>query len=231
MGTRSVLRRLIAVAMAGGLALGLSGHHGLESYGVPAAAAAQEKAAAPAATIEHGQVYLMRGLANIWSRGMDQLTEQLVAKGVRASVYNHARWQELAAEAADKYAKDKKFAPIILIGHSLGANAAVLMAERLGEAGVPVRLIITFDSLSRSNDVKVKVPANVEEVLNFYKAKAWGLEMIPGNGFKGKIDNVNLNEKRGVGHLNMDKNPELQAQVVSVVLETLGEQPAKAASN
>jgi pimeloyl-ACP methyl ester carboxylesterase len=217
--------------MVGGLALGLSGHNGFESYGVPAAVAAQEKAPAPAATIEHGQVYLLRGLANVWSRGMNQLTEKLVAKGVRASAYNHSRWQELVAEAADKYAKDKNFAPIILIGHSLGANASVLMAERLGEAGVPVRLIIAFDSLSRSNAEKVRIPANVEEVLNFYKAKGWGLEMIPGKGFKGKIDNVNLNERRGVGHLNMDKNPELQAQVVSVVLEALGEEPAKAASN
>ena len=48
---------------------------------------------------------------------------------------------------------------------------------------------------------------------------------------KGKIENVNLNEKRGVGHLNMDKNPELQARVVDFVLEVLGEKPAKAASN
>ena len=231
MGTRSVLRQIVAVAMVGGVALGLSGHHGLQSYGVPAVAAAQEKATAPAATIEHGQVYLMRGLANIWSRGVDQLTEKLVAKGVRASAHNHARWQDLAAEAADKYSKDKNFGPIILIGHSLGANAAVLMAEKLGAAGVPVRLIVTFDSLSRSNEVNVKVSSNVEEVLNFYKAKAWGLELIPGKGFKGKIDNVNLNDKRGIGHLNMDKNPELQARVVDFVLEVLGEKPAKAASN
>jgi hypothetical protein len=228
---RSALGRLLAVAMVGGLALGLCGQYGFERYGVPTAAAAQEMATAPAATIEHGQVYLMRGLANIWSRGMDQLTEKLVAKGVRASVHNHARWRELAVEAADKYSKDKNFGPIILIGHSLGANAAVLMAEKLGEAGVPVRLIVAFDSLSRSNEVKVKISSNVEEVINYYKAKAWGLEMVPGKGFKGRIENVNLNEKRGVGHLNMDKNPELQAQVVSVVLETLGEQPAKAASN
>jgi hypothetical protein len=55
--------------------------------------------------------------------------------------------------------------------------------------------------------------------------------MVAGKGFKGKIDNVNLNERRGVGHLNMDKNPELQAQVVSIVLETLGGQQSKAASN
>jgi hypothetical protein len=231
MKKKSALARFLAIAVVGALALGFSGHDGLDHYGVPATAAAKEKAPAPAATIEHGQVYLMRGLANIWSRGMDQLTELLVAKGVRAEVYNHARWQELAVEAAEKYSKDPNFAPIILIGHSLGANAAVLMAEKLGAAGVPVRLIITFDSLARSNDVKVKISSNVEEVLNFYKAKAWGLEMVPGKGFKGKIENVNLNDKRGVGHLNMDKNPELQARAVAVVLETLGEEPAKAASN
>jgi hypothetical protein len=230
MRIRIAFGRSLAIALIGTLALGLSGHGGL----VPASAATKDKAAAPAvpaATIEHGQVYLMRGLANIWSRGMDQLTDKLVAKGVRASVYNHSRWQELAAEAADKYPKEENFAPIIIIGHSLGANAAVLMAGKLGEAGVPVRLIITFDSLANTNDVKIKVPGNVEEVLNFYKGKAWGLELVPGKGFKGKIENVNLNEKRGVGHLNMDKNPELQARVVEVVLQTLGEGPAKAASN
>ena len=171
MRVRLAFRQLLAVAVVGTLALGFSGHYGLEDYGVPAAAAAKDKTPAPAATMEHGTVYLMRGLANIWSRGMDQLTDQLVAKGVRATVHNHARWRELAAEAADRYAKEKNFAPIILIGHSLGANASVLMAEKLGEAGVPVRLIITFDSLANTNDVKVKVSGNLDNVDSDYQGK------------------------------------------------------------
>lgn len=231
MRNRLPLGRFLPVVFVAAMSLGFPAPYALDGFGVPAAVAANEEVVPPAATLEHGQVYLMRGLANVWSRGIDQLGEQLAAKGARVSVYNHSRWRELATEAAEKYAKDKNFPPIILVGHSLGANAAVLMAEKLGEAGVPVRLIIAFDSLSRSNDLKVKISSNVEEVLNFYKGKGWGLEMIPGKGFKGTIENVDLRGTRGVGHLNMDKNPELQARAVARVMETLGEKPAKAASN
>ena len=116
---------------------------------------------------DHGQVYLLRGLANIWSRGLDKFGEQLEANGVRWSIHNHRKWKELGAEAAENYKKDKTFGPIIIVGHSLGADAAILMAEEIGDAGVPVRLLITFDGVARQNAVVSKVSNNVLQVLNF----------------------------------------------------------------
>ena len=38
----------------------------------------------------HPHVYLMRGLLNIFSLGMDQLAAQIARNGIDASVYNHS---------------------------------------------------------------------------------------------------------------------------------------------
>jgi hypothetical protein len=181
--------------------------------------------------IDHGHVYLLRGLANIWSRGMDKFGETLTANGVPWSIHNHRKWKELGKEAAEKYKADKSFGPIIIVGHSLGADAAVLMAEEIGEAGVPVRLIVTFDGVARQNEHVSKVSPNVAEVLNFYKSNGWGREMIPAKGFKGKIDNVDLRGERKVGHMNIDKNVELQSRVLGAILAALNEKPVHSARN
>ena len=75
-------------------------------------------------------VYLLRGLMNIFSLGMDTLAEELKRHDIDATVHNYAEWQTLADRAAADY-KAGKEAPIILIGHSLGADAVMEMAAYL----------------------------------------------------------------------------------------------------
>ena len=75
-------------------------------------------------------VYLLRGLMNIFSLGMDSLAEELTKRGVYATVSNHSEWQSLADQAASNY-KARREDPIILIGHSLGADAVMQMAAYL----------------------------------------------------------------------------------------------------
>jgi hypothetical protein len=84
-------------------------------------------------------VYVLRGLFNVFSLGMDSLADELKRRGVDATVHGYADWQTLADRAAADYkAKAGKEAPIILIGHSLGADAVMEMAAYLGRKGVPV---------------------------------------------------------------------------------------------
>jgi hypothetical protein len=59
-------------------------------------------------------VYLLRGLMNIFSLGMDSLAEELSKRGVHTTVSNHSEWQSLADQAASNY-KAHKDDPIILI--------------------------------------------------------------------------------------------------------------------
>ncbi len=68
---------------------------------------------------------------NIFSLGMDTLADELNRRGVYATVDNHAEWQSLADQAAANY-KAGKEGPIIIIGHSLGADAVMEMADYLG---------------------------------------------------------------------------------------------------
>src|SRR5580698_5397450 len=81
----------------------------------------------PSMAESRAHVYLLRGLMNIFSLGMDTLGDKLKSHGINATVHNHAEWQSLADTAAARYRAGTE-GPIILIGHSLGADAVMEMA-------------------------------------------------------------------------------------------------------
>ena len=159
-------------------------------------------------------VYLLRGLMNIFSLGMDTLGEELSRRGVYATVYNHADWQALADQAAASY-KAGKEGPIIIIGHSLGADAAMEMANSLGARGVPVALVVPFDGTQ-----SLAAGTNVARVLNLtQRSYAY---MRRGAGFHGTLSNVDVSSDPSIDHLNIDKSPRLHARVISEVLAVVG---------
>ena len=158
--------------------------------------------------------YLLRGLMNIFSLGMDTLAEQLKRRGVDATVDNYAEWQTLADRAAADY-KAGKEAPIILIGHSLGADAVMEMAAYLGRKGVPVALVVPFDGTQ-----SFAASDNVARVLNLTQRNY--AYMRRGPGFKGTLDNVNVSSDHSIDHINIDKSPRLHARVVAEVLAVVG---------
>ncbi len=101
------------------------------------------------------------GLPMSFSTGMDTLTDELNRRGVYATSHSHTDWKELADKAAADY-KAGKEGPIILIGHSLGADAVMEMADYLGDRGVPVALVIPFDGTQ-----SFPASANISRVVNF----------------------------------------------------------------
>lgn len=187
----------------------------------PATTTAPAKPTGPVVQITHGRVYVMRGLANVFSRGMDQLTVKLKAQGVPAVVLNHSRWRSVGAELIAAYKTDKNVAPIILIGHSLGADASLVMANWLGLNNVPVRLIVAFDAVAETNPLG----GNVAEVINYYKPKGYGQEVKGSKSFHGKIENIDLTARTDIDHLNIDKIEPLQDEVIAKVLAILKTKP------
>jgi hypothetical protein len=159
-------------------------------------------------------VYLFRGLADVFSTGMDTLAEELNKRGVYATSHNHADWQTIADRAASDY-KAKKEGPIILIGHSLGADAVMEMADYLGDKGVPVALVMPFDGTQ-----SFPAPGNVGRVINFTQRDY--AYMRPGLGFRGSLSNVDLSAKSDINHLNIDKSPELHARAIKEILAIVG---------
>jgi hypothetical protein len=220
---RLYLFRFVTLIAAAAVMAVLVGYDGQRPV-VGASAALAQNAASPPQTSNHGYVVVLRGLMNIWSRGMDTVAKELEARGARVHLDNHRHWKKLAEDLAKKYETDKNIAPIIIVGHSLGANAAVLMAAKLGQFRVPVRLMVTFDGLSHTQLTTAPVSYNVQEALNFYNSKILGVELVPGRGFNGKLENVDTFGVKGAGHIKLDKNPELQARAISLVMQALGGQ-------
>ena len=166
-------------------------------------------------------VYLLRGLFSVFSHGMDTLAEELKAHDVYATVQSYSDWQTLADQAAADY-KARKEAPIILIGHSLGADDVMEMAAYLGRKGVPVALVVPFDATK-----SLEASDNVARVLNLTQRDY--AYMRGGPGFHGKLDNVDVSSDPSIDHINIDKSPRLHTRVVAEVLAVVGNRksPAK----
>ncbi len=168
----------------------------------------------PGMTQSRAHVYLFRGLADIFSLGMDTLADELNKRGVDASSHSHNDWKAIADKAAANY-KAGKEGPLILIGHSLGADAVMEMADYLGDKGVPVALVVPFDATQ-----SFPAPANVARVLNLTQRDY--AHMRPGPGFRGSLRNIDLSGDPNIDHLNIDKSPRLHALVISEVLAIVG---------
>ena len=157
-------------------------------------------------------VYLLRGLANVFSLGMDDLAKKLNARGIPATVHEYGQWASLAdAAAAESRATGNS--PIIIVGHSLGADAAVEMAERLTALGTPPKLVVTFDPVGVT-----QVGASAGYFINYYQSNnGYGKRLSAGPGFRGNIVNRNLNAIGGIDHFNIEKSPRLHDEVITQV--------------
>ncbi len=184
----------------------------------PAAPSAADSPPVVPGTYTHGTVIVLRGLYNFFSRGMDKVAADLRARGVTVTLDNHARWQIISDRIIKAYKADpQKTTPIILIGHSLGGDASLVMCNWLAQNGVPVRFVVVFDAVAETHPII----GGTQEILNFYKPHGYGQEVDPAPSFTGVINNVDLTDRKDIDHLNIDKDPTLQAEVITQVLAIL----------
>jgi hypothetical protein len=159
------------------------------------------------------QIYLLRGLANVFSRGMDEMAAKLTAEGFSPVVINHRGWQNVADTIARNH-QGGRTAPIILIGHSLGANNAYRIARRLDGKGIPVAYLATFDPTQRFT-----VPNNVRYFVNFYQNNGTGRRASFAQSRHKQKVNLNLTSSPGLNHRNIDQSRRLQDIVLARIRE------------
>jgi pimeloyl-ACP methyl ester carboxylesterase len=178
---------------------------------------ARAKEAGRAAASPPYQIYLLKGLADVFSSGMDFLQAKLKARGVAAEVHSHTEWETLAQSAAAKY-RSGAHGPIIIIGHSFGADAAISMARRLGESQVPVALLVAF-SPAESGPAN----GNVARAVTYYQSNsAWHGQVTRGAGFHGVLENVDLSSAPDITHFNIEKAERLHAATITKVVGIVG---------
>ncbi len=174
---------------------------------------ARTKIVLPSHVTRTGEVILLRGLANIFSRGMDTIGDRLKAKGVNARVYNHGAWQDLAADLIKRNKTKQVSYPVIIMGHSLGGNASVQMATYLGKRGVPVSFVVAFDPT-----ITTVAGARVNRVINYYLPNGKN-RVRRGAGFKGKLSNINVSNIPNIKHTTVEKTRKLQNRSISTVMK------------
>jgi hypothetical protein len=167
------------------------------------------------------QIDLLRGLADIFSRGMDTLTEKLNHQGYSARVYSTNGWRTIAQQTATRYLQGHKDV-VVIIGHSLGANATFDVANYLDQRNIPVELVVTFDATDPR-----PAPKNVLHLVNFYQHNGFGKKVVPGPGFKGELSNIDLTADAGLSHTTIEKSPRLHAMVMQKIADIVNADLAK----
>ncbi|MGI9402482.1 MAG: hypothetical protein ACR2O0_14600 [Rhizobiaceae bacterium] len=149
------------------------------------------------------RAYLFRGLAGtVFSTGIDRLAVKLRNAGIETSVHSWADRRETEAEAERLFKSGKLGGPVVLIGHSLGANSANLMGHFITSRNIPVRYIATIDPTSSEpgpNGVKAD---------NF---RSWDPRAR-------KIKGATQFKRRDLNHIQIDKNEEVHARILSMCL-------------
>jgi hypothetical protein len=173
--------------------------------------------------IKKGEVHTMRGGLGIFSTGMNQLRDSVADQyGIssRSTMWYNAG--DVSRAIINRYYSNKEHRPIILIGHSLGANEQIKVARNLNDVGIPVDLLVTVDAVSQTI-----VPPNVKRVLNVYKPgyvpMFSGLKLRAVNPQSTQIDNVNMSDYKGVSvnHFTIDKDRVVQAMILEKVKKVL----------
>lgn len=125
-----------------------------------------------------GEVYLMRGLANIFSLGMDTMAKEFSKMGIENCVYNHSVWTGAVQDVIERSYGNAVNYPVIIVGHSLGAGVAPKMATRLGRHNIEVAYVVMYDPVEPT-----EVGKQVDEIINYYlrsksKDKIYGRHRI-----------------------------------------------------
>ena len=158
------------------------------------------------------RVILLRGWFGVFSTGLDRIADQLKALGIQAEVAGHLNWSNEVADILRDRAAGHS-GPLVLVGHSQGANNVIDMARSLQAYNVTIDLMVTLSPFMQN-----PVPANVVKAIDYYQGPGWGQPLEADRGFHGKIVNINLVDDPTISHIGMDKSTKVQAEIVQDII-------------
>lgn len=141
--------------------------------------------------------------------------EELASNIPRASLYSYNDHKEILGEINKKGASQK----IILVGHGLGGDTALEVAQELNQARYAfkkVDLLVTLDAVGVGNDF---VPHNVTKNVNFIgnqKSLFGLLNDGPKIAQNSKLTSVE-NELRPEGHTEIDESDDIQFRIFHLI--------------
>ncbi len=206
-------------AVSGGALPGIS----LPSFSSsPSAPAAMEKSSM-AAAIERGEgivnkpgIFFIRGFS---LNPFENNEEGLGAMSANIPTSQVFSWSD-ADSVVEEVKKRAPSQPIILVGHGMGGDTAVEVANRLNSMDMDFRrvdLLVTLDSVGTDNDI---IPQNVRENYNLISDQDYLLNDGPNIARKKNMTKV-TNELLEANHEELEKSPEIQFLVYEKINRTL----------
>jgi len=182
-------------------------------------------------------VYLLRGLWDFFSLGLDDLSVELQDQGVDAAPMSGPDWERLGNRLVKERGAQADTSNLILVGHSFGADEAVLLARFLDKRGIGVRLLVLIDATNPP-----RIPANVDRCVHLYIPTALSA-LAPGT-FAGnpvvaergnthtEIVNTVISEEtfgaaaRSVDHFNIESSTLVHEITIDEVLHSIAKTEA-----
>jgi pimeloyl-ACP methyl ester carboxylesterase len=171
------------------------------------------------------QVYCLRGLWDVFSTGLDSLAAEMRERGLTAESLSGPLWPELA-ERIEKASREQSLnGDLVLVGHSFGAEHALLLAYRLQEQGISVGLMVLIDATTPP-----PIPSNVARCVHLYIPSPLAslapdvfpgrpVELAEGNDRTQLVNWVVTPAEFGpVNHFNLESNPVVHQIVIDETL-------------
>lgn len=203
------MRRVSLLLAAGALLGSIPACFDGPQEGVPFADLAAGKITCPT------RAYLLRGLWDYYSTGLNGLEDELRGAGVIAEAVSGPSWPQLLPRVVDLYTVQGAAETLVLVGHSYGADDAIRMADYLEEYGIRVPLLVLIDATRPPG-----IPPNVDRCVHVYVPNELGDEFpdeFAGNPVAAKpgnkhteVVNIPVNSTTfgdaaaEIGHLNIE---------------------------
>jgi hypothetical protein len=163
-----------------------------------------------------GKVYCARGWLGIFSTGMMELANRIDSKeGITAVSTADMEYPRLQEWLVSAHKQGKLNEPLVLLGHSWGADDMVQVSRRLEQEGITVDLLVLIDPVTPP-----PAPANVKRVYCVYMSHPetdwfpfWrGVPATVQNSTATALENIDLRTAKvdfditGISHPYVDKN-------------------------
>ncbi len=160
-------------------------------------------------------IYFLEGL-HLSTLGSEGGLED-IAKSFEVAEF--VSWQD-EDKVFEEVLRRPKDQPVILVGHSLGGDAVVNLANRLNspEAGFrDVHLLVTLDSIGFDNDI---IPKNVSKNLNFMLDRSYIFNDGP-NVARDHVKTDVVNILRPEGHTQIDESVDVHREIFNEITSIL----------
>ncbi len=182
-----------------------------------------------AGRLRTGRAFCLRGLLDVFSLGLNDLSERLRGEGISAITVSGPSWPDLARRIRGARLRGELAGPLILVGHSYGADDAVRLARRLGRYSIDVALVVLLDATSPP-----PLPPNVARCVHVYRPTVLGdlfpilfagnpVEAAEGNDRTEIVNKIVSRADFGaaaarVDHMNIDASTDIHGFVMKEVL-------------